>query len=271
MSPAQTTRFPGLDVLRATAIAWVLLYHASLFDFLPDSYWIVGFGWFGVDLFFALSGFLITGQLLRPIVRGGRPDFRQFLFRRLLRTVPAYVFIVLVYLLFPVLRETAILPPVWEFVTFTENLLVHLPPSNAFSQVWSLCVEEQFYLILPIAVVCLSLKPTPTCVGITVLGTLLLGVVVRGVIWFDIHDHFFPAYQERIYYPTWTRLDDLLFGVGAATIRALRPHWWGRIVQYPDALLGSGVLGLGCAMAAFAYTFTALSTVMLHRCLSVPA
>ncbi|MFW7267473.1 acyltransferase family protein [Gluconacetobacter sp. Hr-1-5] len=65
VSEARAPRLPGLDVLRAAAIAWVLLYHASLFNFLPDSWWIVGFGWFGVDLFFALSGFLITGQLLR--------------------------------------------------------------------------------------------------------------------------------------------------------------------------------------------------------------
>ncbi|MFW7267472.1 acyltransferase family protein [Gluconacetobacter sp. Hr-1-5] len=173
----------------------------------------------------------ICGQALRPIVRGRRPDFGRFFFRRLLRTLPAYVFVVLVYLLFPALRETPILPPAWEFFTFTENLLVHLPPSKAFSQVWSLCVEEQFYLVLPLAVACLSLKPTPARVGAAILGTLLMGVVVRGVVWFDIHDHFFPAYQERIYYPTWTRLDDLLFGVGAATIRAFRPHWWRRIVK----------------------------------------
>nr|WP_275943929.1 acyltransferase [Gluconacetobacter takamatsuzukensis] len=252
-----------MDVLRAAAIVWVLFYHASLFDFIPDSWWIVGFGWFGVDLFFALSGFLIAGQLLRPVVRGRSPDYGRFFFRRLLRTLPAFFVIVMVYLLFPALRETPVLPPVWEFFTFTENLLVHIPPQKALSQIWSLCVEEQFYLVLPLAVACLSLKPTPMRTGAAILGTLLMGILIRGAIWFDIHDHFFPAYQELIYYPTWARLDDLLLGVGAVTIRVFRPRWWGRIVKYPDRLLGAGLLGIVCAMAALAYAFTNLWTVML--------
>lgn len=263
MPETQAPRLPGLEVLRAAAIAWVLLYHAGLFNFLSDSYWIIGFGWFGVDLFFALSGFLIAGQLLRPIIRGQRPDYGRFFFRRLLRTLPAYFLVVFAYFLFPVLRETPILPPIWEFFTFTENLLVHIPPSKAFSQVWSLCVEEQFYLVLPFAVACLSLKPAPARIGAAILGTLLIGIVIRGAIWFNIRDHFFPAYQEQIYYPTWTRLDDLLLGVGAVTIRAFRTDWWVRILKYPNILLGAGLLGIVCAMAIFAHAFTNPWTVML--------
>ena len=71
-------RLPGLDLLRAVAIGWVMIYHASNFDLVSDQPWYVAYGWMGVDLFFALSGYLIAGQLLRPWVRGGAPNYPHF-------------------------------------------------------------------------------------------------------------------------------------------------------------------------------------------------
>ena len=67
---ANAGRLPGLDLVRASAIAWVVLYHASIFWHVPGDASIVRFGWMGVDMFFTLSGFLIGGQLLRPRARG---------------------------------------------------------------------------------------------------------------------------------------------------------------------------------------------------------
>src|SRR5580692_11417500 len=84
-SPMQK-RLPGLDLVRALAISWVMLYHASILWHVPGDSWIVRFGWMGVDLFFALSGFLIAGQLLRPWARGTAPRYSHFMMRRLLRT-----------------------------------------------------------------------------------------------------------------------------------------------------------------------------------------
>ena len=72
-------RLPGLDLLRAAAIAWVMLYHVTLFDLLPDpNHWVVEFGWMGVDIFFVLSGYLIASQLLKPIAARGAPSYRNF-------------------------------------------------------------------------------------------------------------------------------------------------------------------------------------------------
>jgi Acyltransferase family len=99
------TRLPGLDLLRAVAISWVMAYHASSFGLISRDHWIAKFGWMGVDLFFVLSGFLIAGQLLRPWARGHQPNYSRFFARRLLRTLPAYLAVVALCFLFPVLRE----------------------------------------------------------------------------------------------------------------------------------------------------------------------
>lgn len=112
------SRLSGLDLLRAVAIAWVMVCHANGFGLLPSDY----FGWMGVDLFFVLSGFLIGGQLFAPIARGGRPDYRSFLARRLLRTLPAYLAVLAVYLAFPGLWDRQSLQPALQFFTFTQNL-----------------------------------------------------------------------------------------------------------------------------------------------------
>ncbi len=102
-------RRPGLDLLRASAIVFVVVYHAGLFGFaLP--FHVQRFGWIGVDLFFVLSGYLIGGQLLSRLARGNRQmsgaDIRRFYWRRALRILPAYVAIVAVYFFLPAaLRE----------------------------------------------------------------------------------------------------------------------------------------------------------------------
>src|SRR3984885_5777618 len=107
-------RLPGLDLLRAVAISWVMIYHCSLFDLVSQDTWIVRFGWMGVDLFFVLSGFLIAGQLLRPWAGGERPRYARFFGRRLLRTLPAYLVVVGVYFLIPAARDRPNLAPPWQ-------------------------------------------------------------------------------------------------------------------------------------------------------------
>src|ERR1700722_2288166 len=103
--PSSVPRLDGLDLLRAIAICWVMLYHASLFGLASQDHWIVRFGWMGVDLFFVLSGFLIAGQLLRPWSRGLRPNYQRFYARRALRTLPAYLVVVAFYFCLPAVRE----------------------------------------------------------------------------------------------------------------------------------------------------------------------
>jgi len=116
-----------------------MAYHASSFGLISRDHWIAKFGWMGVDLFFVLSGFLIAGQLLRPWARGHQPNYSRFFARRLLRTLPAYLAVVALCFLFPIC-ESAL---------------------EAFSHAWSLCEEEQFYLLFPAIVAILAVRPGP--------------------------------------------------------------------------------------------------------------
>ena len=115
-SISAVSRSPGLELLRAIAVAWVMLTHAGMFGLIGDN-WFAGYGWMGVDLFFALSGYLIGGQLLRPWARGESPNYRRFFARRLLRTLPAYLVVVALYFMFPLLQDRDQIQPLWRFLT----------------------------------------------------------------------------------------------------------------------------------------------------------
>jgi peptidoglycan/LPS O-acetylase OafA/YrhL len=210
--PTAIPRLPGLDLLRAVAISWVMAFHASSFGLISRDHWIPKFGWMGVDLFFVLSGFLIAGQLLRPWAAGRRANYSRFFARRLLRTLPAYLVVVALYFSFPVLRDRPAIQPLWQFLTFTENFANVPNPAKAFSQAWSLCVEEQFYLVFPVIVAVLALRPHPRIVVAAFIAVLVVGIVSRGYFWladvalppFDTTaiPHF-GRYMTLIYYPTW--------------------------------------------------------------------
>jgi peptidoglycan/LPS O-acetylase OafA/YrhL len=207
----------------------------------------------GVDLFFVLSGFLIAGQLLRPWKLGQKPAYARFFTRRLLRTLPAYLAMVAIYFAFPALWDRNNLQPLWQFLTFTQNLLIDPGKSNSFSHAWSLCVEEQFYLILPLAMVLLAPRATPKKVLAAIVAVLVSGMALRGYFWlhdvartpFDIAgEPRSDRFMKFIYYPTWTRLDGLLAGVVAAVVRTFRPALWASLTARPNGLLAAGVAGV---------------------------
>lgn len=251
----------GLDLVRATAIAWVMLYHAHTMQLAPASApWLINFGWMGVDLFFVLSGFLIAGQLLKPWASGARPDYRRFFERRLLRTVPAFAIILILYFACPQIRETADIQPFWQFATFTENLLVRPIGPKAFDQVWSLCVEEQFYLFFPLVLYLIAFRPSLKKSVIIGLAVLIAGIFTRSFLWlgqvaerpFELNaPSDWHAYVALIYYPTWSRLDGLLAGVTLAAVRIFRPSIWKRFVAQPNLLLAAGCTGIGLAIILF--------------------
>ncbi|MDB5692289.1 MAG: Acyltransferase [Alphaproteobacteria bacterium] len=258
---ARAPRSHGLDIVRAAAIAWVMLYHAMNLGLLPDpDHWFVSFGWMGVDLFFVLSGFLIASQLLRPWAAGSRPDYPRFFARRLLRTLPAYAAILPVYFLLPSAGEWPDIQPFWQFATFTENLLFEPTGPKAFSHVWSLCVEEQFYLVFPAAVALLAVRPSTRTTCAVLAGLLLFGIAIRAYLWlamvakppFNLSaEPDWRAYMTLIYYPTWSRLDGLLAGIAIAAVKIFRPREWERLVARPNLLLGLGLAGIGAAILLF--------------------
>lgn len=226
------SRLPGLDLLRAIAIVWVMLFHSFIVGGLgPHFAWLSRYGWAGVDIFFVLSGFLIGFQVLQPLQRGDPLSFRRFYARRAWRILPAFAVVLALYVLFPSLREVPGLAPWWQFVTFTLNLLIDYGRHPAFSHAWSLCVEEHFYLFFPLLAWWLARRPSRLKFAIVCSGVVLLGIALRTGVW--LHDVTMDPprnwFVEDIYYPTWMRLDGLLMGVMLATLRVYQPQRWARL------------------------------------------
>ncbi|MCJ8155701.1 acyltransferase [Chryseobacterium sp. SSA4.19] len=212
-------KFVGLDHLRAAAILLVLLYHYRMFK---HPAWVdaVGWiGWTGVDLFFVLSGFLISNQLFREISTHQTIRLKIFFTKRFFRIIPPYLFTLLLYFCFPVFREREALPPLWKFLSFTQNYGLDVINQGTFSHAWSLCIEEQFYLALPLLLLFLvklkKIKYLKIIIVLLMISTFLLRI-------FSWHVYVLPNLETPdfwkewymiIYYPTYTRLDGLAIGV----------------------------------------------------------
>jgi peptidoglycan/LPS O-acetylase OafA/YrhL len=257
MNPAPPIRLYGLDTLRALAIVSVMIFHLQ--GFLPLALApVADLGWMGVDLFFVLSGFLIGSQLLKPFVKGKALRLGEFWLRRAFRILPAYLTVVALYLALPIWREHPQLPAAWKFLTFTQNLVMIYPAEIAFSHAWSLCVEEHFYLLLPILVLILMRRPTLWKTASVIAAVLLGGILLRAWILFHIvrapgldEDQSWIRFMKFLYYPTYCRLDGLLAGVTLACIRAFCPRWWARVSHRGNSLTLAGLLVCGAAILSF--------------------
>lgn len=210
-----------------------MLVHLPI-DATPSS--LVGirtYAWLGVDIFFVLSGYLIGTQLFKEISRTGGVDLKSFYLRRAFRIFPAFFVVLGLYAIFPVLRDAPTIQPIWSFATFTVNFDFDPRVGRAFSQAWSLCVEEHFYLVLPLLVLLLhrriSVGWTLAIAGAMVGG----GMLLRYTLWesqvgtlvdADKLRDAFAVYLRDLYYPTYTRLDGLMFGVLLAAARFFKPE-----------------------------------------------
>ncbi|MDQ6654699.1 MAG: acyltransferase [Verrucomicrobiota bacterium] len=228
------------------AITLVVLYHVALFGFtLP--YRVDRFGWIGVDLFFVLSGYLIGGQLLAALARGAPIHLARFYWRRALRILPAFLVVIAIYLVLPQLREFSTMPPVWKFLSFTQNF--GLRGGTAFSHAWSLCIEAQFYLVLPLVLVGLA-RAHKARIALPI-ALLIGGIAIRAVF---AHANVasaqpsFAYWQKFIYYPTYARLDPLIVGVSLAAVRVSQPRWWTGLTNASQWLWAPGILAIAFAL-----------------------
>ncbi len=246
-------RLHGLDTLRALAILWVMPYHLN--GHFPEALQGAShFGWMGVDLFFVLSGFLIASQMFKPYLRGETLDVKEFYTRRAYRILPAFFVVLALYVFAPAWREAPGLQPWWQFATFTENLVIDYSKNQAFSHAWSLCVEEHFYLILPILTVLVMRRPAAWKAYTLFAGFLIAGIAARAFVLFHVlrpmgsdSDLFGLTYIEKMYYPTYTRADGLLAGVALAALRTFRPSWWAAIAKRGHLLTVTGLLAIALA------------------------
>jgi peptidoglycan/LPS O-acetylase OafA/YrhL len=183
---------PGLDGLRGLSIACVLVYHAfGSPGFQPPArlwIWFRYLGELGVRVFFVLSGWLITGLLLREIERDGTIALRRFYGRRAMRLFPAFYAMLGVVAL---LEATGLLQlhpgDLLHAATYTLNY--QLRPSWWLVHCWSLAVEEQFYLLWPALLLLLGVR---RAVGGAALF-VVVSPVVRAIAW-----KLFPSQREII-------------------------------------------------------------------------
>ena len=214
---------PGLDGLRAFAVIAVLLYHADLA-------WIPG-GFLGVEVFFVISGYLITALLLAEWRQRGRIDLKTFWLRRARRLLPALYVLLVVTLAFAVvflpgevagLRGDVLAAfgyvTNWYLIFGQESYFEAVGRPSLLQHLWSLAVEEQFYLIWP-PILALGL-----CIGATrlrrrrVLRVALFGAVASAVAMALLYT---PGVDpSRIYYGTDTRATGLLCGSALAFLWA---------------------------------------------------
>ncbi len=246
----------GLDGLRALAIGAVMLFHLD-----PD--WLPG-GFLGVDIFFVISGFLITTLLVRERERDGSIDLRGFWTRRARRLLPALLVVVPACILIARTVEADLLVGIRRqalgALTFSTNWLeiangsdyFHSTSPQLFMNFWSLAVEEQFYLAWPLVTIALLAARRHLGLSWGVLGALVLSVGVGSALLMALR--YDPADVTRVYYGTDTHLVGLMLGAAMAMTWAgptragtITPQWhrWRRHV-----VVGAGVLLAGLLVLA---------------------
>ena len=244
---ASRTHFAQLDGLRGLAILSVMLYHFCLphvhFHGREGSWWLqlAQGGWLGVDLFFVLSGFLITGILVET--RTQTHYLRTFLVRRFLRIWPLYyASLVMLLVVLPLALPTA--PPqlqsmqdkqIWFWLYGANWLFAH---EGGFSKTsggyfWSLAVEEQFYLVWPLVVYALSDRSLLR-VSMALLGVSLLSRI--GLAQLEVN-------TNALYTMTFTHLDGL--AVGSCLALCIRsPQKSARVLRWLPVTAAFAAAGL---------------------------
>src|SRR6266446_507361 len=237
---------PQFDGLRGLAILLVLIGHSGFLEALPHA-GMLEYTRFGVDLFFVLSGFLITGILADS--KGSPHYFRNFYARRALRIWPLYYLVLFVAfvvapLFAPSMRPTA--SSTWPaFVFYVQNIVFAHHDTYPFGlgATWSLAVEEQFYLTWPVLVFLLKKRT------LAIVSVLLVVMSLSLRLWF----HFHGAPLGFVHFFTISRLDAIAFGsLAALWLRSpscTLVRWRTCAYQF----LGLGVVG------------TILARILMHR------
>ena len=212
---------PALDGLRALSVIAVILYHAGV-------HWIPG-GFIGVEVFFVVSGFLITSLLVDEQHVSGKVSLKQFWIRRARRLLPA-LFTMLIAALVAVTffaKDSApdfrrdVGPALGYFSNWWQIYFVDTPYFAANSlpmlrHLWSLAVEEQWYVLWPIAFVfVLGNKRIPRWISAVVIGLLSAGVMVGTALAFIADDE---TRINFLYLSTLTRSSGLLLGAALACV-----------------------------------------------------
>ena len=272
----RVTYVPGLDGLRALAVLAVMAYHGGL-SFLPG-------GFFGVDAFFVLSGFLITTLLLAESAASGRVRLGAFWARRARRLVPALLLVLLFVVLYtryvagpgayPSLRgdtlATLLYSANWRFVADGQSYGALTGPVTPLLHMWSLAIEEQFYIVWPLVVLALVRRRRRTAGSApsVLFGLSLVGALASAL---DMALRFHPGGNPTtVYFSTDTHAQSLLIGtaLGAGLARWRQASAGEGRASEPSrrarAMVGgTGVLGV--AVCAWAWSQLSYGQSLVYR------
>ncbi len=211
------SRDTNLDLLRAIAIILVIVHHLPQRwpvehpDLLRHTDWFSA----GVDLFFVLSGWLIGGLFWRESAQFGNVQLPRFWCRRALRTMPPYL--AALALAYGGVAWNRHEPFDWHYLVFLQN---YQSTIQYFRVSWSLCIEEHFYLFMPL--ICLGLWRGSRRPEIWLLAIALVPAINRVLVWQPDATEGFGFYQSA----THLRCEGLVLGVWASFVRAHRPGVW---------------------------------------------
>ena len=257
-------RLPGLDGLRGIAVLAVIIYHA-------DVSLLVG-GFLGVDVFFVLSGFLITTLLINELTETNTVDRARFYMRRIRRLMPA-LFLVLFFSVlvsglfvldaaYHVRRDlpwaiTFVLN--WSYLFFEQSYFVNISRPPLLQHLWSLSVEEQFYVVWPIMLIALykvKIGKISPRVKIFIASAVLAIASTAWMVHLSVSNGFpIPNDPSRVYFGTDTHAMGLLVGCAAAALwRSERLN----VRLTPDRAAAMNALGL-LSLAGLAYFFLFVS------------
>lgn len=216
--PGKARYLEGLDGLRAIAVIAIITYHLN-----PG--WLPG-GFLGVDTFFVISGYLITSLLLHEYYSKGTIDFKNFWIRRFKRLIPAVFFMVSVVITYTLFFEAEIIQRVkedawaalfyvsnWWYIFQDVSYFEKSSESQPLLHLWSLAIEEQFYIIWPVVLLLLLVKvrKLKNIFGITFVFSFI-SLIIMVLLAEPMQDN------SRVYFGTDSRLQTLLLGVMLAYI-----------------------------------------------------
>ncbi|MDZ4683944.1 MAG: acyltransferase [Planctomycetaceae bacterium] len=238
-------RLIQLDLLRCFAVLLVLGRHltpcprdANAVVWAATAVWQRG-GWVGVDLFFVLSGFLVSGLLFHEDKANGSVDVRRFLVRRAFKIYPSFWGMVLVTALVGLAQTGGVsIRALLAELLFLQNYL-----GGLWEHTWSLAVEEHFYIALAVLTAVLSRRPRRGGATFASIPTLFLAMAVT-CLGLRLYKSWTPPHSlDASLFPTHLRIDSLMSGV-------LVSYWWHyrelselRLLRrFPGAVVGVGML-----------------------------
>ncbi|WP_175596715.1 acyltransferase family protein [Bacillus sp. MRMR6] len=265
VSPTKEQRryMPGIDGLRAIAVVGVVMYHLNL-------NWLPG-GFLGVTVFFVLSGYLITDLLIDEWKKTGKLNYLKFMVRRLRRLAPAFITMLLMVSAWVTLTnheafsklQTEWLPALfyllnWWYIFYDYSYFEAFGSPSPLTHIWSLAIEEQFYLIWPfLLILIITLFKKQSSRVMVIFAGIFLSTLLMAILYIPGTD------PTRVYYGTDTRAFSLFLGAALAFIWPSQKL--SKTLPMPASFVLEALGGIGLTITIFMFYVTSQYDAFLYQ------